>query len=565
MGSLSLAQRLYSLRLQDGRLDSERRKLELDNLIHYLSGAEINHLVNTLTQSTSKNERFCNLPNEIILAIMDHLDLEDVVVARSVSQRWYMKWTELEICFGIAERYFPDVLFRSYMPLPDEQKKGAKVTLSKWASKKAADVVKGQHGHYRSVSVHPREKAHLSSATYMEIRYCNGRVAEVVSSYEVIVKSLRTGESKVYMREDRAPILKWWLTDQLIVTSNRHTHNELTAWYLDKDESHTVRLTSRCLNITARGRYVGFQIQTEPFIWQVGGQLTNVKTPGIPVSYLGQDWWPAQILFHPVNEDHFFLFHRDRAGDTDFEVMVQEYINNEPKSMYSSKIAMPLTGENATWMAGACLMSCYEVEVSQAMGEALQNTAPCSHARSYPDTIGSPLVVHTLTFDVFTKTFSTRIYNIPGLFPINDLIWEPSIQQSNIWRNQLLLPAHIGGSDKGRKPPSVDEILVIAIKPCDRIQEVPNIIPWYVQDSSDEKRILFLENDPEFQKCGVSFCWAAGGELAQTARLNFDPPDTGMRSIEPVVYGDDDFVVMVGENGHIVWSFDDQNPPPSTA
>ncbi|RFU33594.1 hypothetical protein B7463_g2761, partial [Scytalidium lignicola] len=527
MASHSLAQHLYSLRLQNGRPDFERRKIELDDLIHYLSSAEISHLVNLLRPSTIRHDKFVDLPNEIILAIMNYLDLEDVVTARSVSHKWYYRWTAPEICFGIAERYFPDVLIRLYMSLPDDQKKATKAALSEWACKRAVDVVKCQRG-----------------------------------------RSLRTGERKVYMKEEREPILKWWLTDKLLIANTHYPNNILTAWNLGSDEMHTIRLSGPCLNLTARGNYVGFQINSETFIWRVGGRLTSVKAPKAPASFLGLDWWPFHLLFHPINEDHYFLFYRAINGEgATFQVLVQEYVGGEARTICHSKLATAVSARGAIIMDGTCLISYHVKGLSKDSGKTYKTdrdvgyTGPCYHQQIDQGSTRDPLtVVNTLTFDIFAKTFSTRSYHIHSNFktlPRESSTWEDSINRSCIWRDQLLLPVYPTGSNTERKPIGIDDILLLAVQPCDRIQPAPNVTPLYVQTSPDEKQVLFLEADPEFHRYGVSFCWAMRGVFAEKTRLILDPFEAGEPNTEGIVRGDDDFVVLFSKNGYVVWSFNE--------
>lgn len=154
---------------------------------------------------------------------MDYLDLEDTVVVRFVSRKWYEKWTAPDVCLAIVEKFFPDVLFQSYLQLSDREKTNTRAELGKWAIKATVQALKYQHGWYRSAKVYQREAPVNSRITSSYIQYNNAKIAELILPYEISIKFFVTGEKRVYMREDRAPILKWWLSDNLLIAYTRQT------------------------------------------------------------------------------------------------------------------------------------------------------------------------------------------------------------------------------------------------------------------------------------------------------------------------------------------------------
>jgi hypothetical protein len=66
--------------------------------------------------------------------------------------------------------------------------------------------------------------------------------------------------------------------------------------------------------MSARGKHVGLITKVnEVLVWNIGGSLISVERPEIQKS-VGLYWSPEAIIFHPLNEEHFFIFHHEWPG-----------------------------------------------------------------------------------------------------------------------------------------------------------------------------------------------------------------------------------------------------------
>lgn len=97
----------------------------------------------------------------------------------------------------------------------------------------------------------------------------------------------------------------------------------LIAWSLTCDDIQRKDLPSNIKFISARRKQVGIITSKEILLWNVGGLITEIEKPEISSEHGKRNWSTDSIIFHPVEEDHFFVFCMDPRG-TDF--IVQEFI-----------------------------------------------------------------------------------------------------------------------------------------------------------------------------------------------------------------------------------------------
>lgn len=120
----------------------------LDNLVHSLSQPEIFRLRCQLSDIPTTSDPCVALPNEVLLCIIDYLDLEDFLTARSVSRKWRESWSDCSVSMQMIKVHFPSVLQSSYKSLDEENQVTAKQNLSKWLPDAARNRIKREQGRY---------------------------------------------------------------------------------------------------------------------------------------------------------------------------------------------------------------------------------------------------------------------------------------------------------------------------------------------------------------------------------------------------------------------------------
>ena len=66
--------------------------------------------------------------------------------------------------------------------------------------------------------------------------------------------------------------------------------------------------------MSARGKYVGLITKAnEVLVWNFGGSLISVQRPEI-LEPENTYWSPEAIVFHPLNERHFFIIYLNWPG-----------------------------------------------------------------------------------------------------------------------------------------------------------------------------------------------------------------------------------------------------------
>jgi hypothetical protein len=189
---------------------------------------------------------------------------------------------------------------------------------------------------------------------------------------------------------------------------------------------------------------------------------------------------------------------------------------------------------------------------------------PCAHqwinlAPGGKDTLGLLIVVK---FDIRKRTFSTGSYHLPDN-PIDNTStifhYGVELNQAHIWRDQALLPVYRTGHSIQKSAPGVEDMIAMSVTECSKIPKRtgPVEIPWYGKVGSEDRQIHKVPDDSRLADSGAAFCWIGGAQFAEDARLSLitDPNDQSDQT--RFVRGDDDFVVLFGDEGYVVWCFDE--------
>ena len=368
----------------------------------------------------------------------------------------------------------------------------------------------------------------------------------------------------------------------------------LLAWPLATQEGssgpHSIRLPSRIQQMSAYRNQVGIvTASNEVLIWQIGGELKSVVISRLPIELDDFITKPLAVAFHPDNEESHFVVHiassRVPLANNEWRtsIVVQQcregtpdafyifyLVSSEPDAKFFRHRFITLEDGHIGIMMTDEVFYIPETTKEHAV-RPLPSPHPCKHQWINPseggnDTLGLLLVVK---FDTRRNMFSTGSYHLPDK-PHQHLSTifrnHVNLDQPHIWRDQALLPVYTIDSSIRNSAPSVNQIIAMGINNCSEIQK-PSLIPWYGRLGPEDTQIFRTWDDSRLGDCGTAFCWIGGMGFAEDARKTLYTSHTRLQQSDNtrMMRGDDDFVVLFGGAGYVVWCFDKDMSLPVTA
>jgi hypothetical protein len=192
----------------------------LNSLVLKLTSTEIRRVRDQLNAIALNKDVCGELPPELLLIIVDHLDLKDIIKLRSVSRNWNKRFSHPEFCIGIVRKHFRSVWEYQYKNLNVSAQDVMSGALQKWLQDAILKRIRRLHGSYQSMSVYYNNyhgDVLVPQRLIRERQYNNGRVAFQPNRTAITVKSLRDDVIDVFMDENRTPIKDWLLSDKFLL------------------------------------------------------------------------------------------------------------------------------------------------------------------------------------------------------------------------------------------------------------------------------------------------------------------------------------------------------------
>ncbi|KAF4629642.1 hypothetical protein G7Y89_g8501 [Cudoniella acicularis] len=572
----SLARYLDSLRLGDGQPDMKARKQELSNLIQTLSGSEVRYLQARINAIDFRMDICACLPIEILLQIFSFLDLEDAMRARSISRQWQKIFSSPDFYIGITKQQFFSTWDRRYKSADPGSQMNFKANLCKWLPNAASKRIKRLRGQYSEISAYPYPSfTNIGmNGDFESAQLCNGRIAHKVDSETILVKDLRSHWTKLFMDENRVSLSpRWALSDAFLVASKSHPF-QLLAWSLDihHESPNIIRLPNSVAYLYAYKDKVGIVTSTnEVMIWNIGGEILSLDLSVVPspVKHI-------MVHLHPDNQKHIYVTsiidlespEEDDGHDKPVtEIYVQEFEGGKPETLHHFEMAarwdstyhIPPFASMEDGSFGIILQDSFDYPRGPMGAIRSRNTPfsdPCKHIK--PDE-GKPLfskILIVVKFDIHARCFTTSSYHLPTprVLPMPPRIVNGSIDEERsatlqfhealFWRGQAIIP-----TQNNDWHGTTEAMLAAGLEDCSSISPQRHNTPWYGQDESQNQKLWHVPEDPVLAECGVSFCWLD--------REDKTPAGQPLSEDRRVVRGDDDFVVLFGRFGYVVWCFDE--------
>ena len=199
--------------------------LRLDDLVaRGLTSNEIRHLTACLNNIRLNKDICSNLPIEILLCVARYLNLEDLLVARSVSRKWNDIFSGEDFSVAIAKLHFPSTWERSFESVDDEGERQVKIRLKDWLPGAARDRIRRNRGIYHSRSTFsyaPRNELEWRYP-WIDRQYNYGRIAFRKNRCTIIVKHLalsNAGMQSIFVERNRQALGEWVLSDQFLIAT----------------------------------------------------------------------------------------------------------------------------------------------------------------------------------------------------------------------------------------------------------------------------------------------------------------------------------------------------------
>ncbi|KUJ08562.1 uncharacterized protein LY89DRAFT_690997 [Mollisia scopiformis] len=538
---------LQSLKKEDGSSNESKRESELTSLVPYLSLSEVRALRLRLNAIVIPNDLCTRFPLEIVESIAQYLDLEEIIQARHISKSWWHVFGCRESSVQFLKWHFPLVWEQDFKHLTKDEQVSDRMSPHKLLLTEAEKRIRIKQGQYHSMEVY--QLAH----SLKEVQYCNGRMAfrAVNNSHgdneSINVWDLRSEVSVLYTDENREDIYRWQLSDSLIVCEKRGPPT-LLVWRLDRDISDSptaVRLPSNYRSLSVRHKQIALIThQSEVMVWTWGGALKLVDTSEFSQK-LGKGvtrFLREQVLFHPLHSNHIFVVSQAYIEDGR-ELLVSEY------TITSSQWKLAATHHLTDLSAFLDSETVIQLHDGNIGIHGFDGRAQSDWMRSSDKIIFPTERPYLLTtFDISTKRFSHQTYWLQG-WASEQLDISINREQILLWRDRLCMPVYNTHMNARHRPEGVTDMILAGFAPIE--QKPSKIERWYGRTKEDNQALL-VPRDAAMGKSALAYCWIGGNEFAKEAR------ERGSFLTERMVLGDDEFVVLVGCYGFVVWSFDEK-------
>ncbi|KAH8674734.1 hypothetical protein BGZ60DRAFT_429712 [Tricladium varicosporioides] len=493
--------------------------------------------------------------------IFEYLDLEDFMRARSICQLWRKKFSSPDLCIGIANKYFPLMRADICQICNPKDEDAVRLEVSSRFPKAASKHIKRLRGHYISMA----EYKYISYFPYSigKSRYCNGRIAINKDVDLVVVQDLRSHRTIIIAEENRTLLAEWSLFDQYLIHYDRGSgRNIMRAWSLKDmdpdDRLSAIKLPTSVLSYSAYQDKCGIITSTGDFlIWDIGGGLKSQAILEFPGQYADYKIKRLQVQFQHDNPRHFYIISvaslgkgepidTFKGGSKILKLLIQEIQPEKADSVYEFDLHRDLEGSFPTLTALSQPISLEDGCFGFLLG--VQET-------SY----GEKLVV-VVKFDIHTKAFTTLAYPQSGCDTWHATNHEsgfsraPSVNERTLfWRGQAIVPT-ISNPLPAKEAPVLQ--IAMGLDNCNDggFQHLPFQYSRTAETrpTNENKDLVLAANGTPLCRVAARYRACSDGSVVIFGGQFEHQSESCYR-----ICGDDDFVVLFGYHGYIVWCFDE--------
>lgn len=344
---------------------------------------------------------------------------------------------------------------------------------------------------------------------------------------------------------------------------------QFNVWSLNEEaDPIVIHLESRSDNVVyaSHNKQIaygtdGFMARTKEVNVWVNGHIKRIVEPRFEGPNNPNDPWKLRLcgfIFHPIEENHYFLFYQPILADRN--IIVQEYVAGLPRKTWSRVLlsdGSPFI--NAQLIDDDGLVALISEDVFDTRPYSTQPLPPCKH--TIPR-LSNPKLTFT-TFNVFTQefgmlsnharafspippppTYTKPYFSPPGTRRFSSTLrrqLDISIDRqgtnlSSYWRGQIIF----GSSNHAR---SID----ITGTPASTLLSVSTCTPHTRKlKDNDALKPALLKSEAHQAVTAFSLPFDDGTDT-----------ETRSKALDHArVWADDDFIVFSNDFGYTVWNFD---------
>ncbi|KAF7899114.1 uncharacterized protein EAF01_008327 [Botrytis porri] len=555
-----LSQVLDGMKLEDGRPDIQLRMSAIQRLLNSstLTFGEMRLFKAHFDRVTFYLDGIAQSPDEILTLVVEHLDLEDFMFMRRVSRDWREKLSNEKLCASLLKIHFRktwEIKFKS-LENNDRQLKVDDFLDMCIRRLKRDRGMYDEVMHYDYLS-DPNDDSFYSKWCHEDcyrqrFQYKSGRIAMRKDPTTIQVIDLRTHVSRRYMHESRYNFDYWVLSDQMLVAYFDSPKPRFNVWQLDEeDDPRVVHLNCRYEILAAQNKKIAFGVKSPSsnypvYIWN-DGQIKQLAHPEFGNLYPNHEIKFCEIFFHPIQEDHHFLFYHASTlplGGTPREtgsdlIIVQEYIAGVPQGQWNEVLrsCFEKTMLKFRLISDDGVVALLSRMYHSPKRRASIQRSPCNHNVSSATNSGAYFL---MTFNLMTQklgTISTHLEPFLEEFPtpINPLFW----------RGQATVPydtRNTGTYDERWKPKGENKpYTLVSSSKCDTTKTNLQCVGKHKFPPHSGLSTL------------AAFCLP----------IDIEATTTSNEFKKGAVWGDDDFIIYSHHKGYIVWSFNQKATLPT--
>lgn len=359
-----MSQSTASLSLPGGDTvaDAQARKASLVHLVtgNALSINEIRLLKQLLSTVTLQKDILPNLPTELVIMVIGHLDEEDIMACLAVSRNWNAILLNNKMVFDLADRFFPQLTWGRSLNIASAP------TAQKTLRLQFIDHLQNRlHGrdpaaHDPSNSIIGREKPYffetewefkLRDQDYVDFPrpcgapfgeatlYAHGRIAWQADRHMLVLDNFLDNSRQIFLFPSQMlgdKIEPKALGDKLVVAAmGRHVFacNIQTQTFAHKT------LPSHSAQCTTHGNQVAIMTERNLYVWTVGDSMTEIPLVSYEVKYLGVRHYP-KAFFHPRLENVVYVRRAHRHASSNVRFVVDKFVDRKHTETFHHDMAI---------------------------------------------------------------------------------------------------------------------------------------------------------------------------------------------------------------------------------
>lgn len=359
---MALSMASLSLSSGDTVADAQARKAILIHLVtgNALSINEIRLLKQLLSPVTLQKDILPNLPTELVIMVIDHLDEEDILACLGVSRNWNAMLLNNKIVFDLADRFFPQLTWGRSLNIASDPTTQKTLRLQfiqhlqnrldgrDPAAHDPGDFMTGLERPYcfetewdfklrdQDYDDFPRPSGPPSGEATL---YAHGRIAWQAGRHMLVLDNFLDNSRQIFLFPSQMlgdKINPEALGDKLVVAAmGRH----IFACDIQTQTFAHKTLPAHSVQCTTHGNQVAIMTEQNLYVWTVGDTMTEIPLVVYEVEYLGVRHYP-KAFFHPRLENVVYVRRAHRHASSNVRFVIDKFVDRKHTETFHHDMAI---------------------------------------------------------------------------------------------------------------------------------------------------------------------------------------------------------------------------------